>query len=152
VLILIFVSTKQKPNLAIISRIFLPRKFVGETHFFGRPGRELIAAAALAADLAAITEAEILSYTVALRTVYNDTVTTGGNRDEGATLVIRKEDNFKGILKVPAPINAIFDSIGNVDITNAAVTAFVSNFLTGADFVFSDGEQGTALLSGRLDK
>lgn len=110
------------------------------------------AAAALATDLAAITEAEILSYTVASRSIYNDTVTTGGNRDEGVTLVLRKEDNFKGILKVPAPINAIFDSQGNVDITNAAVTAFVSNFLTGADFVFSDGEQASALISGKLDK
>lgn len=110
------------------------------------------AAAALASDLAGLTEAEVLSYTVAQRTVYNDSVTTGANRDEGVTLVLRKEDNFKGVLKVPAPINAIFDAQGNVDITNAAVTAFVSNFLTGADFVFSDGEQACSLLSGKLDK
>lgn len=110
------------------------------------------AASALAADLAGLTEAEILSYTVALRSTYSDSVTTGANKDEGVTLVLRKEDNFKGVLRVPAPINAIFDAQGSVDITDAAVTAFVSNFLTGADFVFSDGEQASALLSGRLDK
>jgi len=133
---------------------------------YGRPARKTFetkstmadftaaaaAAAALAGDLAGLTEAEILSYTVSLRTTYNDTVTTGANKDEGLTLVLRKEDNFKGILKVPAPINAVFDGQGNADITDAAITAFVSNFLTGADFVFSDGEQASVLLSGRLDK
>jgi hypothetical protein len=36
--------------LAIISRIFLTRKFIGETHFRGLPGRELTAAAAFAAS------------------------------------------------------------------------------------------------------
>jgi len=110
------------------------------------------AAAALAADLAGITEAEVLSYVISHRSTYSDSVTVGANRDEGATLVLRKEDNFKGVLRVPAPINAIFDAQGNVDITNSAVTNFVANFLSGADFVFSDGEQATAILSGKLDK
>jgi hypothetical protein len=49
--IIIFVSTKQKPSLAIFWEIFPPRKIVGETHFRGRPGRELTAAAAFAASL-----------------------------------------------------------------------------------------------------
>jgi hypothetical protein len=39
------------PSWAIIFRIFSPRKIVGETHFLGRPGRELTAAAAFAASL-----------------------------------------------------------------------------------------------------
>jgi hypothetical protein len=50
VLILIFVSTKQKPYLAIFWEVFSPRKFIGETHFLGRPGRKLTAAAAFAAS------------------------------------------------------------------------------------------------------
>jgi hypothetical protein len=36
--------------LAIISELFSPRKFLSETHFRGRPGRELTAAAAFAAS------------------------------------------------------------------------------------------------------
>lgn len=109
------------------------------------------AASALATDLGNITGARILSYTINIRTVYTDNVTAGSNRDEGLTLVLRKSDNYKDILRVPAPID-VFDGNGNVDVTNVAVTAFVSNFLTDGDFTFSDGEQATELLSGSLDK
>lgn len=111
------------------------------------------AAADLATDLGLVTEMQILSYTVGLRTVYTDSVVTGANRDEGLTLILRKEDNYKGVLKVPAPLNDIFDEgTGIADIAHAGVAAFASNFLVDGDFVFSDGEQAIALLSGRLDK
>jgi len=110
------------------------------------------AAAALATDLANLTELDILAYRVSGRTVYTDTVDAGANRDEGVTFQLRKVDNFKDDIKVPGPINAIFNSDGSVNLTHAAVTAFISNFLTGGDFVFSDGEQATALLKGSLDK
>jgi hypothetical protein len=46
----LFVST-IKAQLGNYFQNFLTRKFVGETHFFGRPGRELIDAAAFAASL-----------------------------------------------------------------------------------------------------
>jgi hypothetical protein len=55
-------------------------------------------------------------------------------------------------LKVPGPINAIFNADGTVNLTHAAVAAFVANFLTGGDFTFSDGEQATAVIRGTLDK
>lgn len=109
------------------------------------------AAAALATDLGNITEARILAYTVARRTVYTDSVTTGANRDEGAILSLRKEDNYLDAIRVPAPINAIFNADGTVDLANGAVTAFVANFLTGGDFTFSDGEQASELVSGYLE-
>jgi len=112
----------------------------------------LAAAAALASDLAGLTELDILSYTVSQRVVYTDTVTAGANRDEGVTLTLRKVDNYKDDIKVPGPINSIFDTEGKVNLADAAVTAFVSNFLTGGDFVFSDDEQAIALLYGTLDK
>jgi hypothetical protein len=112
----------------------------------------LAAAADLATDLGNISEARILSYTVTGRVVYTDTVVSGANKDEGCTLVLRKSDNYKDILKIPAPINAIFDTDGTVLLANAAVTAYVSHFLTSGGFVFSDGEQGVELVSGRLDK
>lgn len=112
----------------------------------------LAAAAGLATDLANLTEAVILSYSVKQRVPYTDSVDPGANKDEGVTFSIRKVDNFKDVIKVPAPINAIFNADGTVDLTNAAVTAFISNFLVGGDFTFSDGEQGSALLSGKLDE
>lgn len=110
------------------------------------------AAAALATDLANLTELDILAYNVSLRTVYTDTVTAGANKDEGVTFVMRKVDNFNDDIKVPGPINSIFDSNGNVDLTDAAVAAFLANFLTGGDFTFSDGEQATQAIRGTLDK
>ena len=112
----------------------------------------LAAAAALATDLANLTELRILSYAVGQRVVYTDTVTADANVDEGVTFSLRKEDNYKAPLKVPGPLNSIFQPDGSVILTNAAVTAFVANFLTGGDFTFSDGEQATELISGKLDK
>jgi len=112
----------------------------------------LAAAAALATDLGNLTELDILAYSVAQRVVYTDTVVAGANKDEGVTFTLRKVDNFNDDIKVPGPINSIFDSNGNVIATDAAVTAFLANFLTGGDFTFSDGEQATALVKGTLDK
>lgn len=112
----------------------------------------LTAASALAGDLKAITGAQILAYTVSYRVTYTDTVVAGSNRDEGATLVLRKEDNRKATMRVPAPINTIFDGNGNVSIVDTGVTGYTLNFMSGGNFTLSDGEQAVQLLSGTLDK
>ncbi len=112
----------------------------------------LSAAAGLASDLANLTELEILDYKVSQRVVYSDSLVPGANKREVVTLVLRKQDNQNGVIKVPGPLNAIFNADGTVDLTDAAVTAFAANFLVGGDFTFSDGEQATEVLSGRLDK
>jgi len=93
-----------------------------------------------------------LAYKVSQRVVYTDSVDAGANRDEGVTFQMRKIDNFLGNIKVPGPINAIFNLDGTVDLTNAAVAAFISNFLSGGDFTFDDGEQASAVVKGSLDK
>ena len=111
----------------------------------------LALAATMAANLAGLSEARILSYTVSQRIVYTDTVTTGANKDEGVTFSMLKEDNYRDNIRVPAPINSIFDANGNADLADAAVTAFVNQFLAGADWTFSDGEQATEVLNGTLD-
>lgn len=112
----------------------------------------LTAASGMAADLAAISEARILAYTVKQRVVHSDTVTAGANKDEGAILTLRKEDNRKDEIRVPAPPDSIFDGQGNVDIVDALVVAFVANFLTpGGEFTFSDGESATEIVSGYLE-
>lgn len=112
----------------------------------------LAAAAGLATDLANLTELDILAYNVSQRIVYTDSVTAGANKDEGVTFVLRKVDNYNDDIKVPGPINSIFDANGNADLTDAAVSAFLSNFLAGGDFTFSDGEQATEAIKGTLDK
>ncbi|MGI9251404.1 MAG: hypothetical protein ACR2PR_09415 [Pseudohongiellaceae bacterium] len=111
----------------------------------------LTLAAALAADIAGLSELRVLSYTLSQRIVYTDAVTPGANRDEGVTFSMLKEDNYKGNVRLQGPINSIFDGNGNADLADAAVTAFVNNFLSGADWTFSDGEQASEVLNGTLD-
>lgn len=110
-----------------------------------------VVAAALMVDLAGITELRILSYTVAEKVVYTDTVDAGANRDEGVTLSVRTADNEKASIKIPGPVNGIFNADGSVDLTDAAVTAFIANYLSG-DVLVDDGETVAELISGRLDK
>jgi len=114
------------------------------------------AAAALFVDLAVLTELRILAYTISQRVTVTDAATSGANRDEGVTFTLRMEDLMKDDLKVPGPINAIFDENGNV-ITSPALPAAVSDFLanfsaTGGAFTFSDGEQWVEFVTGKLDK
>jgi len=111
----------------------------------------LVAAGDFAADLADLTELRILWYEIAQRQVYTDTVDAGANRDEGATFSVRTEDNEKATIKVPGPINAIFNADGSVDLTHSAVAAFMANYLAGTVLV-DDGEVVTEILSGRLDE
>lgn len=113
------------------------------------------AAAALFTDLAVLTELRVLAYTVSQRITVVDAVTAGGNRDEGVTFTLRLEDLFKDDLKIPGPINSIFDENGNV-ITSPALPAAVSDFLdnfaaAGGAFTFSDGEQWVEFVKGTLD-
>ena len=110
------------------------------------------AAELLMTDLAALTEMDILAYTVSRRVVYTDSVTGGANRDEGLTAVLRKVDNHKGTIKVPAPIDSVFNLDGTLDLTDTIVTDFFGNFLTTGQWTFSDGEQASSLVSGRLDE
>ncbi|MEE9365785.1 MAG: hypothetical protein V3W44_03765 [Dehalococcoidales bacterium] len=112
------------------------------------------AVAGLIVDLEALSELRVVAYTVALRTIESDTVTSGANKDEGITLSIRKEDGFKAVLKVPGPLNSVINADGSVDITDALVTNYYNNFETaGGEFTLSDGEQAESggLISGRLD-
>ena len=111
----------------------------------------LASAAALATALANLTELDILAYSVGQRIVYTDTPDAGANRDEGVTFTMRKLDNFKGSIKVPGPVNSIFNADGSVDLTDAIVTGFINSFLSGADWTFSDGEQASAIIKGELD-
>lgn len=102
-------------------------------------------------DLAALTEAEVLEYSVAFVTTYSDSVAAGANLDEGITLTLLKEDNRKASIKVPAPDTSVCNADGTVDITNALVTNYTDNFTSGT-FLVSDGEVATDLLSGKLDR
>lgn len=113
----------------------------------------LAAAAALAVDLAAVCEGDIMSYTVSQRVVYTDAANAGSNVDEGATMVALKEDNRYTSHKIPMPAVSVRNPDGTIDIESALILDYMSNFTASAgDFTLSDGEQITELIAGKLDK
>ena len=101
--------------------------------------------------LADISEAEILWLSLSDVTVYADSVTVGANIDEGATVQVRKADNQLATVKIPAPVNSIFNADSTLDLTNALVIAYFAQFLTG-EIRVSDGELATQVVRGKLDK
>jgi hypothetical protein len=103
------------------------------------------------ADLAGLTKLQIVTYTISEKSAYSDAIVSGANKDAGITLSVRKDDGEKAVLKVPDPVVGVVLGDGSVDLTNALVVDFVDNFITG-NFKVSDGEDTTALLSGRLDE
>jgi len=113
------------------------------------------AAAALFVDLAVLTKMRVLAYTISQRITVTDAVTAAANKDEGVTFTLRMVDLFKDDLKVPSPIDAIFDANGAV-ITSpipTAVTDFLAHFEAGTGvFTFSDGEQWSEFVKGTLDQ
>jgi len=119
-------------------------------------GAEYIAANGFAGTLTQaledLSEAAILYYNLGREVTVSDTVTTGGNVDEGLTALERKLNNKLVVIKTPAPINSVFNPDGTLDILDALVTAYTDHFKVGGGFTVSDGENITDLVSGRLDK
>ncbi len=111
----------------------------------------MTAAGTFISDYANATGADILWYQVGEEITYTDAATAGSNRDEGATLVMRKADNKKATVNIPAPEATLFNADGTVDLADTVVTALMGHFLSGVVRI-SDHEVVTALVEGRLDK
>lgn len=109
-------------------------------------------AGTLTTALAALSECAILYYNLGREVTSGDTVTTGANIDEGLTAIGRKLNNKLTVMKVPGPVNSVFNPDGTLDILDAVVTAYTDHFKVGGGFTVSDGENITDLVSGRLDK
>lgn len=107
-------------------------------------------AGAFMTDFAAATEARILYYIVGERVTYTDVVTAGANRDEGMTVTVLTQDNERANIKVPCPINAMFNEDGSLDQANSTWTALFANYLSG-DVRVNDGEIATETIKGSLD-
>lgn len=108
-------------------------------------------AGTLVTALAAITECNILNYTISNIVPFADAVTAGANIDAGVTLSWDLGAGKQAASQVPSPEAAILDGYGNVDLTNAAVLAFESEYTSG-EVLISDGETALDLLAGKLDK
>lgn len=108
-------------------------------------------AAAVLADLQAITGMGVLRYTITQEFSVLSGATAGANKDAGITLSVRKADSRRDTLKIPSPESSYLLPDGTVDITDAIVTDWFANFTTAGDLTLSDGEVASELLSGHLD-
>jgi len=105
----------------------------------------------LVADLDALSTAQVIGYSAGQKDSYSGSLVAGANLDAGITLSVLKDDNEKAVLKVPSPLLTVVNPDGTVDTTNALVTDYVDNWITGTWYV-SDGETVDSLLSGKLDR
>jgi maleate cis-trans isomerase len=105
----------------------------------------------LVADIDGLSDAEVIGYSAGQKSDYSGSLVAGANLDAGITLSVQKTDNEKAVLKVPAPAAAVINADGTVDVTNALVTDYVDNWITGTWYI-SDGDEVDSLLSGKLDR
>ena len=124
------------------------KRFEGDFLDFAAASTALVL---LVADLDGLSDAEVISYSVGQKSSYSGSLTGNANLDEGITLSVMKTDNERAVLKVPAPAMSVVNADGTVDITDALVTDYVDNWITGTWYV-SDGDEVASLLSGRLDR
>lgn len=110
-------------------------------------------AALFITNLSAITGCDVLAYSLATPVQVTDTVTAGANLDAGATFStsIVGFPAKKASQKVPAPVASIINTDGTIDMTDAIVTDYTANFISGFVLV-SDGETVDTFDSGRLDR
>jgi len=115
-----------------------------------------VSAAALATDLAAVTNCNIEAYYTYQEFVEDSFSLPSGAEIENEALLqlsIDGEPTKTATLRIPAPVDGIFagatgPSYDVVDISDTDLLAFVANFTTEELFYVSDGEQADALIGG----
>jgi len=114
------------------------------------------AAAAIVADLDALTNSIIVGYRVE-EVYYNDSIAlpADGIENENKASITYSIDgtNKKGNFKIPAPISTLFGTTGGaanqVNTALAALQSYADNFRTAGEFVISDGEKLDVVLVGK---
>lgn len=109
-------------------------------------------AAALAADLDAISLAATVKTRVADEVLIASTPEEGANIDAGATLHCRLDNGKLYGLKIPAVDPSIVNQDGSVNIASTLLLAFVAHFQAGGEFTVSEGNLITAVEYGELDR
>lgn len=107
---------------------------------------------ALVTDLQSVTELGVVRTYLTEEVVIDEAPTGGSNVDEGATLSVKKVDTKKHSLKWPAPVGTLVLTDGSLDLTNAALLAYVENFQAAGDWTVSDGELIASIVKGSVDE
>lgn len=111
---------------------------------------------ALLADFVAVSDLGTTKYSASQETASVQAAGVAGNKDEGAILRLSLADGSVASHRIPAPKKdaaGVFTYItgGVVDVTNAAIVAYVANFLAAGAFKIQ-GQEVTGVISGYLEK
>lgn len=109
-------------------------------------------AAALLADLAAVTLAGAYRRTFNISEVISEAVESGANLDAGATLHCRLDNGKQYAFKIPAIDPDLVNLDGSLDLSAAAIVNFVANFEASGAYRVSEGNYVVAVLYGELDR
>jgi hypothetical protein len=105
----------------------------------------------LITDFLDVSDLGTMKHDIALRTVATNAAQTGANKDVGGTLHCVLDNAKMYPLKIPGIKDTMLNPDGSIDIADAAIIAYVANFLTGGKFRVSEGNYVTEILYGELD-
>lgn len=105
----------------------------------------------LITNFLAVSDLGTMKHDIALRTVASNAATAGANKDVGGTLHCVLDNAKMYPLKIPGIKDTMLNPDGSIDLADAAIIAYIANFLTGGKFRVSEGNYVTEVLYGELD-
>jgi hypothetical protein len=120
------------------------------------PADYLINGAAIATDLAAVSECQIIKATVqiAVPGAPFGLVGAAAYVDKGATITgwVDGIPGKKASTKIPSPESTFVNTDGTIKMTEALMIAYLAHYLAAGDALLSDGESIDAWIGGKVDK
>jgi len=101
--------------------------------------------------LLAVSDAGTVKHEITTRTVASNAADSGANKDVGGTIHCRLDNGKVYPLHIPCIKAAMLNPDGTIDIADAAITAYVDEFMTGGHFTVSEGNLIDEILYGELD-
>lgn len=116
----------------------------------------LVVAAALATDLAAVSECQVIKATMLVEVPGAPFGAVGAAAyvDKGCTITgwVDGVPGKKASVKIPSPESTFVDTDGTIKIGEALMVTFLAHFLDGGDALLSDGEDIDSWIGGKVDK
>lgn len=109
-------------------------------------------AAALLIDFNALSLTGVVKETYSIDSLIFQAAQAGANLDAGATIRTRLNNGKLYSFKVPAPVAAVINSDGSIDVTSALVTDYIANFEAAGKYRVSEGNYVVDILGGELDR
>ena len=105
----------------------------------------------LITDFLDVSDMGTMKHDIAVRTVASNAATAGANKDVGGTIHCVLNNAKLYPLKIPSIKATMLNPDGSIKLDDAAIIAYVANFLTGGKFRVSEGNYVVSMSYGELD-